>query len=642
MKKLFGFMMILLVIFTLTACGRARTVSVELESNIEQATLSITPEGAIEVGAEVTITASEVEGQQFVHWLDVTDNTVFSENREHTFTASTDRVLRAVYEAIPTDNDMVTITLSSDTPGFTYTLSPTGSVTKGTTVTVNAHDITDHIFLHWIDESTENVLGDQSTLSFAADADMSIKAVYQTIAEWATQTIIANFDNDLAHLQPMLGTMDDANESTMRIAMSMSETMVNSPETVVTTDVTLSVHERVLGGVTTTMFHLHLHRDDLDIDLDLMFLVEETATMVTFILNVDTLLDVMDESIEDMLDVREMFDVQDGYVHLAVPKILIEEFNDDIMPILIDMLTAEMGLEEGALDETLSILVSLQRVLTLDYLEAVDGLDITLEMDGPSVLLTAITLDSEAMKSIFVDITPEIHALVSLLIDPDAPPYEDAVETDEYKAILDFIDTLGDIVITIRHNPYTLEAMETGIDFSNLIASLESKEELTLPTFALSMHWHESEAIVEIEGSRNLVEIAEEVIQVLILNQSVEIGKQVHENETVPDGTHTLNALQDEYSINIDVPFFDMESSTVTLDTSDGRVITLNMAGYDGEPLFFEPLDFEILQALMAEPPETRESAVDDYLSLVDEEAMDMVGFLNHLKETVLATVTPD
>lgn len=87
------------------------TFTVDLATDLVDATVSIDPEvGPYDFYDQITITASEIEGYDFVHWFDEDAEEVFSTNRVHTFNVMKSLNLTAVYEEESEVSDSVTVT----------------------------------------------------------------------------------------------------------------------------------------------------------------------------------------------------------------------------------------------------------------------------------------------------------------------------------------------------------------------------------------------------------------------------------------------------------------------------------------------------------------------------------------------------
>ncbi|MFW6298716.1 MAG: InlB B-repeat-containing protein, partial [Bacillota bacterium] len=100
MKKLFASALALIMALTLAACGEDledELVDITLESDVEEAELTQDPAEATE-GMEVTVSASEVEGYDFVRWIDTESEDELSDERDYTFTVEEPVTLEAVYE----------------------------------------------------------------------------------------------------------------------------------------------------------------------------------------------------------------------------------------------------------------------------------------------------------------------------------------------------------------------------------------------------------------------------------------------------------------------------------------------------------------------------------------------------------------
>lgn len=105
MKRLFTFMLLAVASFTIVGCDMfdedpdLDDITISTSANIEDAHIDIDPSDTVIEGTDVTLSAPEVDGYVFDHWVDTENDDILSESNPYTFTAQTDMTIEAVYEA---------------------------------------------------------------------------------------------------------------------------------------------------------------------------------------------------------------------------------------------------------------------------------------------------------------------------------------------------------------------------------------------------------------------------------------------------------------------------------------------------------------------------------------------------------------
>ena len=125
-------------------------------------------------GQLITATADDLDGYQFVHWLDVETNLIVSSQKAFAFTLIRSRQLYALY--VP--SNMVNIQFYS-TQEAAISLSSEGPYLKDVTVTAVAPQVDNHKFLYWHDVLTQEILSSHSTLELVTSTHRYIMAVYE-------------------------------------------------------------------------------------------------------------------------------------------------------------------------------------------------------------------------------------------------------------------------------------------------------------------------------------------------------------------------------------------------------------------------------------------------------------------------------
>lgn len=137
--------------------------------------------GTYAAGAPVTVTAKANEGYAFVCWIE-NGNAVSSES-SYTFTASSDRTLTAIFEAIPDEPEpepqkyTISVTASPVAGG---TVTGGGSYTDGTGIIVMAVPNSGYRFKGWLENG--NMISDaNASYTFSASEARALTAVFEKI-----------------------------------------------------------------------------------------------------------------------------------------------------------------------------------------------------------------------------------------------------------------------------------------------------------------------------------------------------------------------------------------------------------------------------------------------------------------------------
>lgn len=110
MKKLLSLTLVLFLTLLLAACGDFQTngddpngedsenYTIDLNSTVDEASFTISPESPVEAETEVTIEVHASDQHIFLHWADP-DGNIISETNPYTFTPTSDVTLSAVFDS---------------------------------------------------------------------------------------------------------------------------------------------------------------------------------------------------------------------------------------------------------------------------------------------------------------------------------------------------------------------------------------------------------------------------------------------------------------------------------------------------------------------------------------------------------------
>lgn len=130
--------------------------------------------GVYREGASVTLSALPNEDYRFLAWME--DGEQVSEDAVYTFTASSDRVLTALFEEIP----IYLISVIADPEGG-GAVSGGGRYREGASVTLTRTLNEGYRFLGWYDASDGTLLGEDESYTFTAEKELAIAAKYEII-----------------------------------------------------------------------------------------------------------------------------------------------------------------------------------------------------------------------------------------------------------------------------------------------------------------------------------------------------------------------------------------------------------------------------------------------------------------------------
>ncbi len=152
--------------------------TITLDSNVDDAPLTIVPSDTVEAGTEVTIKADLIEGYTFQAWINSDTDVVLSADKDYTFFADADLNLLAYYNGTA-DPTTYTVTVDSNIVDAPLTILPESSVSEGTEVTITAGDVEGYTFNRWVDVDTGNNVSIQKAVTFILTTDRNFRAEYE-------------------------------------------------------------------------------------------------------------------------------------------------------------------------------------------------------------------------------------------------------------------------------------------------------------------------------------------------------------------------------------------------------------------------------------------------------------------------------
>ncbi|MBQ6900706.1 MAG: InlB B-repeat-containing protein, partial [Firmicutes bacterium] len=170
------------------------TYTVAVSAN-EVAYGTVTGGNTYNENASVTVTATPNSGYQFVNWTE--NGTPVSTDAEYTFTATADRELVAVFEAIPPQQPTtytVAVSANNDTYG---TVTGGNTYNENATVTVTATPNSGYQFVNWTENG--NSVSTAASYTFTVDADRTLVAVFEAIPPQQPQTYNVTVTNGTAN-----------------------------------------------------------------------------------------------------------------------------------------------------------------------------------------------------------------------------------------------------------------------------------------------------------------------------------------------------------------------------------------------------------------------------------------------------------
>lgn len=638
MKKLLSALVLTFGLFVLGACDTTDEFEISVESDWEDAEFTIEPDTVVEDGEEATITASEEVGDYtFAYWEDADTGATLTLEPSYTFVVEADRSFIAVYEE-KVDVETYEITLESDHADADLAVTPEAEVEEGEEVTISASEIDDYVFMHWIDTATGDVFSEEMEYTFTVEEDMTLEAVYSGEAEAAAEQALSDFEGDLGHLQELKDNFEASDAYTVEWMMLFEEEDFDDPDIVHTYQIEWS--QGVIEGDTVlTETKMTLTMPDEE-SFDFHMIVEETEQYYEIYMDVGFLVDELADELE--MDVRELFDFEGDYAYMFLPVDDSENFVEEFAGMILADLEDE-GIDPEGLEDALEELERFEKYMTLEYYNDHEHLEVEADVVNDTEMMTTIVFNPDMMQDLFEDVFKDVyHVAKALDGEEELPPYEDFIDSDEYQEMLDEIAEIEPFELSLIHEPYSSESMRMEMDMLEMMEDLD--EEFVMPGVE-TMEFHiEMKAyadIGELPETNDIIEIAEELLQLAIMVDTFEYGLGIYADEEIEAGTYTLADLEDKGHF-FEIPLMDLEQSEVEVIVEDEeREIVFDFIfATNEEAVFHEPTSLEEIGAVLEEEPETREDfeAIIDY---VDESSIAMYLILEDLIEMILEEMQP-
>jgi len=632
MKKLLGTIVLAFGLFVLGACDPTEEAEINVTSDLAEAELSVEPDTALEIGEEATITASTVEGYEFVHWEEEGTGDVVSTDLSYTFPVATDLTLVAVYDEIEDEVDTYEITLQSDHGDAELSVTPEGEIEEGEDVTIFASQIEGYVFDHWLNTETEEIFSEEAEYTFAIDADMTLEAVYLDEYSAAADETIEDFEGDLSHLEELEANFEASDAHTIEWMFLIEEEDFDDPEIIHTYQVEWMQRVVEEGDTLTTETQMTFTMPGED-PIDFHMIVEETEHYYEVYADVGFFVDELEEEME--MDVRELLDFEGDYAYMFLPIDESENFVEEFVAIFLAELEEE-GVDPEGLEAALAEFERFEKYMTLEYYNEHEHLEVEAEKINDTEVMTTIIVNPEMMQDLFEDVFKDVyHVLLPLDGEDELPPYDDFVETDEYEQMLADIENMDPFDISLVHEPFTSDSIRMERDLLALLEALD--EDFTAPgveTMEFSMEISSHAEIEPLPETNDIILIAEELLQFGIMFESLEYAMDIYHDDAIEAGTYTLADLAEEGHV-YEIPLMDPELSEVVVHDDERDVVLDFVFANNEEPVFTEPLDFATLTGVFEDEPETRE----DFLAIidhVDESNIAMYLILGELIELVL------
>ena len=644
MKKIIGFILTLVMAFTLAACDQAGAdvfVDITLESNVTEAELTQDPAEVTE-GMEVTVTASELNTYDFTAWVDSESDTEVSTERVYTFTVDGPVTLEAVY-----DDDSYSLSMSSDIDA-TLTASQEGPFEPGDEVTVTANQLDTYTFLYWMDADSEAVLSENTSYTFSVDEDMTIEAVYEdtlTANERIAHTMVEQTTMNAAYLDTFMSDFTDSESMSMSMNMGMEMADPNNAgETI--------VYDMQIGMTTTTNSEGNL-LTKLNVVMDMPYMgdgpltmtafMEENDDSTKFIVNVEMLLDMLVQ--QEGIDIRTLMDLDSDYVHYTIPHNLEgtdqEVIYDDIIAaIYSEILGAGYeesdvpDLDQTTIDALFGNFGDIMAFMSFQQFSSYEDVDLVMSREG-TMASSTLSMGGDALETFAEDFFEKVYTTLKILDETDElPPYSEVITTQEYNLIMGLIGMSPDMNVEMDYDAET-ESMTVDMNVYTFLNFLfgDSPDFENVNDISMTMTMEKDATIDEdFSNSTNLESLGEEFIQIMsVVNTSAFLGNVAGDSE-VPDGTHTLNELE-VLSHYMDIPFVDKDMSEVTIDTSGSTPVYSIELYYqhNSQPVFVDTkATFTDLSAVLENEPSTR-ADIEAILELVDDSNFDLYPVLGDL-----------
>jgi len=630
MKRLFALILMFTLVGALSACdwfnGEDEILDIVLTSDLEEAELTMDADDPL-ADQEVTVTASEVEGYVFEHWLDSESGDILSEERSYTFTPSADMTLEAVYsEAV----DAVEATLHSEIEGVDLQIDPDGPVQPGTDVTLSASEVEGYVFDYWYDTTHDSVLSEDAEHTFTLEEDLTIEAIYIPHDEYQAREVYDSFTGDLSHLDTFADAVEASGESTMAFNLVFEEPLNGETERM---EMDFS-HKTVLDGDdvwTETWVFLETPEETIELTFYTETIDEETMLYV----DVSAFLDMMEEEMAEdgeELDFRELFDLEAGVLSLPLDP------DSEEADAFYEALDEIYGIEREDFEDALGELERFGKYLDPLYYDD-KGVGVDVEWDGDTVY-TTMTFTGDELQSIFEDMVADIYAVLSPLdAEDELPELSEIKDSDEYQFLYNVLGFLPDIDVTLAHNP-SAGTLEMELDLANILEDINNELDPEGETLTVSMTMRDHAEVEMPEESRPLEAVANEFIRMMTLIETLEFTAGLSE-AGLDEDTYSLAELDAEGHSHPS-PFLDREASEIVIDIT-GETLTpddieAHLQYIEGGAVFHDGYItlaglFEVFEDFDEEnPPETRDDLLD-ILAVTDPDALNVWAVLLHSLE---------
>ena len=604
MKRLTAVFALAFAMFFFAACEpdeapdpEPEEVDITLESDVDEADLTVDPDTSVEEGTEVTVTASEVEGYEFLHWYDEELGATVSEERSYTFDADVDLTLEAVYEELET----ATIDLTSEHEDADLTADPEAPV-LGEDVVVSASEIAGYDFEGWLDTETDEIVSEERTYTFEAQEDVTLEALYaETVPDTADEMLEA-FEGDLSHLEPVIDEYEESEAVTTEMTMHLEEEVDGETEAV-------TLHkEQAVFTYPEQMVDTSIEILTPEEDLDFRIVVQETGELYQVFIDAGMFLDMIEE--EEDMDLREPLDIDSDFVQFTIPEAFIDDGWDMFLSEFADDFDEDLDPED--IEAMLEDLEEMEKYFELGYYSALDALEVGAHEENGKVV-TEMTMTSEVITAVFEDMFEDFYTAMAPL-DEEMPPYEDFVEEDEYQELLDFIDTMETFDVAMSYDPDT-QGMSMDLDILGLLEQFDEEGDLDdMVAMEFSYSITPDADMPDIEDAESVERIAEEVLQLIVMVESHQFAEGVHDSD-IDAGTYTLEDLAQE-GLVFEFPLVDFETSEVTVDDNPEGLILEFYYSSNQESVFHPPITLDVLREI--DPGREEMPTRDEFLDIID------------------------
>ncbi|MFW5895000.1 MAG: InlB B-repeat-containing protein [Bacillota bacterium] len=657
MKKLFALALTLVMAMTLAACGEDlddEQIDITLESDVEEAELTQDPTEVTE-GMEVTVSASAVEGYDFVRWIDADSEEELSTDRDYTFTAEEAMTLEAVYE--DTEDETYSLDLASNVSDVSFDVSEEGPYDEGDEIAIEAPDLDTYNFVRWINADTDEELSTDRAFTLLVEEDMNLEAVYEdtlTSDERTAQDVVDDASDDPESLDTLMSDFTSADGMTMTLDMAMTQELATNPDDPDSTDTEEVTYDMLVEFATEKVDDERITKLDLSMTMPGM---EESTTMTVFMeegedattytMDAAMLINAIEQDFEG--DVKDMFAIDSDYVEFTVPHDLegseMEVVYDQISDAIYSQISGDdtgdsedPELDEDAMDALIENLEGVKDFMNFERLSSYDDFDLDMERDG-NVAEGTFTLGGSSLKALVEDMVEDIYTSMEAADESgELDPYNEFTGTTEYNVAMAAIESIQ-IPVTMQ---YDAEADSMFIDMgmntlvnnlSNIDESFDSIQDMTME---MTMD-KSADLDGNIPEGKDLEVIAEELMKVLTVYETNSYLAGIAEDSDLSADTYTVSDLESEGAGHVlELPFIDPELSEVTIDDSDATFEISLYYAHDESAVFEDtPLSLSDIGNATSEQPTERDdiTAITD---LVDDSNFDLYSVTGSILSSMI------